>query len=294
MARVRALVQRPLDRLLLERHGRRRLPVLTEGLADPDLRDVLEVVRGHAGVQRVRVQLAVHEAREEDDRSTLLRPHLEVDAPEKGAAAAGDVVEVHEHGGDALAAVLAERAPGVRVRVDAVVVLDVPLRVCVARHLWQFHVAVRLVREQLHLLEQERTGLRILGQVARQARAALGRLAACDRVGLRALQQWAGGGNQQVALLVGEEVVADINRGRVVHSLQSWVAEVHRHVVWCIPHHQCLATRRLLAHRLGLWSVDTLLLLLGEHLSDVTSESGPRNKLQVWPVSGVKVALWLC
>ena len=136
-------------------------------MPEPNLRDPLDIVRGHAGVQRVRVQLAVHEAGKEDHRRALLRPDLEVDAAEEGAAAARDVVEVHKHGSDALTAVLAERPTCVRVRIDAVVVLDVTLRVCVPCHLRQLHVAVRLVSEQLYFLEQERAWLRVLSQVAR-------------------------------------------------------------------------------------------------------------------------------
>ena len=151
-------------------------------------------------------------------------------------------------------------------------------------------MAVRLVGEQLDLLEQEGAGLGVLGQVARQARAPLGRLAACDRVGLGALQQRPGGRNQQVALLGREEVVAVINRRLVVHALQPRVAQVQGHVVRRVPHHHCLAAGRLVVHCLHLWRIDAVLLLLLEHLPDVGSERGPNNKLLVSRGGG---ALWL-
>ena len=158
------------------------------------------------------------------------------------------------------------------------------------RDLRQLHVTVRLVGEQLDLLEQERAGRRVLGQVAGQARAPLGRLAAGDRVRLGALQQRPGGRNQHVALLRREEVVAVINRRLVVHALQPRVAQVYRHVVRRVPHHHCLAAGRLVLHCLQLWRVDAVLLLLLEHLLDVGSERGPNNKLLVSRGGG---ALWL-
>ena len=86
-------------------------------------------------MQRVGVELAVHKGGEEDDGVPLPRLDLDVDPPERRAAAVVDVVEVHEDGGDALPSARDERLPRWRVRVDAVVVLDVPLRVRVARHL---------------------------------------------------------------------------------------------------------------------------------------------------------------
>ena len=77
-------------------------------------------------------------------------------APERGAAALCDVVEVAQDRRDALAAIRAERASRVSVRVDAIVVLDVSLAVRVARNLRQLHVAKRLVGERLDLLQKAR------------------------------------------------------------------------------------------------------------------------------------------
>jgi len=86
-------------------------------------------------VQHVRVELAVEVTREEDDGAPLARPRLKVDPPEVRASALRNVVQVHEHSAHALAAVCAECAARLGVRVDAVIVLDVALAVGVPRDL---------------------------------------------------------------------------------------------------------------------------------------------------------------
>ena len=96
--------------------------------------------------------------------------------PESGCAAIRDVVEVHQNGGDPLPAVGTESATGIRMGVDSVVMFDIALAVSIARDLRQLHVPERLVRERLDPLQQGRTWVCLLGQMAREARASLCRL----------------------------------------------------------------------------------------------------------------------
>jgi len=132
-------------------------------------------------VQRIRVELAIHETWEENEGITLLRLHFKVDAPKGSRAAVCDVVEIAEDGGDALAAVRAEGTPCIRMRVDAIVMFDITLAVRVARNLRELHVAERLVRERLDLLEEYGRWMGLLREVARQTSAPLGRFAPCAR-----------------------------------------------------------------------------------------------------------------
>ena len=62
-------------------HRRRRLPVFTERLTNPHLRDPLDVDRRLAAVQRLGVEFAVHETGKEDESVALLRFHFEIDTP---------------------------------------------------------------------------------------------------------------------------------------------------------------------------------------------------------------------
>mmetsp|Transcript_23596 Transcript_23596/g.76257 ORF Transcript_23596/g.76257 Transcript_23596/m.76257 type:complete len:229 (+) Transcript_23596:634-1320(+) len=201
VAAVDALVQRANQRLLRLWHRDRRLSVLPEGLANPHLRHPLGAERGHAGVQRVHVELAIHEAREKDDRRAAPWLDLQVQPAEEGSATAlGHVVQVHEHRSHALAAQRAEGPAGYAVRVDAIVVLDVALPLRVPRHLRQLHVAKRLACEGVHLAEQHWARHRRLGKVARERRAAACRLRPGGCVRLGALQQRAGHGDERLAL----------------------------------------------------------------------------------------------
>lgn len=61
-------------------HRLRRLPVFSEELTNPNLRDPFGVNGRHASVKRVGIQLAVHEAREKNDRSALLGPDVNIQA----------------------------------------------------------------------------------------------------------------------------------------------------------------------------------------------------------------------
>ena len=63
------------------------------------------------------------------------RARLDPKAAEVGATALSDVVQVREHRAHSLATARAEGAPGVGVRVDPVVMLDVALAVGVPRYL---------------------------------------------------------------------------------------------------------------------------------------------------------------
>lgn len=164
-----------------EAYRRRRLAILAEILADPHLRDPLGVDGRHSRVQRIRVELAIHETWEENEGITLLRLHFKVDAPKGSRTAVCDVVEIAEDGGDALAAVRAEGTPCIRMRVDAIVMFDITLVVRVARNLRELHVAERLVRERLDLLEEYGRWMGLLREVARQTSAPLGRFAPCAR-----------------------------------------------------------------------------------------------------------------
>ena len=62
-------------------YRRRGLSVLAVGLAEPDLGNPLDVDCRHASMQRLGVQVAIHEAWEEDERIALLRLHLKVHTP---------------------------------------------------------------------------------------------------------------------------------------------------------------------------------------------------------------------
>ena len=185
------------------------------------LRDPLGIDRWHAGVEGISVELAVHKPREEDERVALFWLHLDLETLEAGGAALGGRIEVHEDGRDALSARRAEGAPRVSVRVDAVIVFDVALGARIARDLGELHVAVWLVGELLDLLEHDRARVDLLGEVAREGCAPLGRLRAGGSVGLRALQHGAGGSDEGSAFLVVKKVLDNVYRGRLVDARQA-------------------------------------------------------------------------
>lgn len=79
------------------------------------------------------------------------------------------MVQVDENSGDSLPTVRTEGPPRLRVRIDAVVVLDIALTVGVSRDLGQLHVAIRLAGEHVDLLKQDGARMHFLGQVAGEA-----------------------------------------------------------------------------------------------------------------------------
>eukprot|EP00962_Isochrysis_galbana_P014286 scaffold4086_cov129-Isochrysis_galbana.AAC.3 len=192
---VHALVQRSNQGLLSGADWRRRLAVLPERLADPDLRDPLCADGWQPSVKRVQVELAVH-----------------------------------EHRADALAAAGAEVLARRAARVHAVVVLDVPLALGVPRHLQKLHVAQRLVGERLHLGEDVRARGHALGEVAGERRAAAGRFRSGYRVRLGALQHRSRNLHEVRALDVCEKVIAHKDRRPLVHAPEPRITQVQRHV----------------------------------------------------------------
>mmetsp|Transcript_7296 Transcript_7296/g.16016 ORF Transcript_7296/g.16016 Transcript_7296/m.16016 type:complete len:213 (+) Transcript_7296:659-1297(+) len=185
---IKAFVERPLQRLVLNRHRGRWLPILAERLSNPHLRNPLGADWWHPSVKRVVIKLAIYESGEEDHRVPLARAHFKVEPLEESATTVLHFVEIHEHRRDALPAACAEGAPSLGLWVDTVVVLNVPLAIGVSRNLRQLHVAVGLVRELLDLLHHHWTRCGLLGQVACEACPPFGCLTTCDGVCLRALQ----------------------------------------------------------------------------------------------------------
>jgi hypothetical protein len=156
---------------------------------------------------------------------------LESRAPEGRGATFGDVVEVAQDGAYALPTVGAKGPASIRMRVNAVVVLDVALAIRVSRDLRQLHMAPRLASERLDFGEQERAWMGLLGEVARQTRAPLGCFATCNGVRFRALQKWPGSFLESFALLFRQEILDDVDRGLIAHFLQAWIVEIERHVL---------------------------------------------------------------
>mmetsp|Transcript_59099 Transcript_59099/g.117452 ORF Transcript_59099/g.117452 Transcript_59099/m.117452 type:complete len:256 (-) Transcript_59099:280-1047(-) len=177
-------VERALQSLLRLRNRSRWLPVLTVRLANPNLRDPLGGDGGRGCMKSVGVQFSVHEAGEKNKRAAFLGFDFEVDAPECSCAALWDVIEVHQHRAYPLATICTECAASLCVRINTVVMLNIALAVSVACHLWQLHVTKRLVGERLYPLEQHRTRMRFLGQVACEACPPLGCLTPCNGVRL--------------------------------------------------------------------------------------------------------------
>mmetsp|Transcript_42480 Transcript_42480/g.95988 ORF Transcript_42480/g.95988 Transcript_42480/m.95988 type:complete len:225 (-) Transcript_42480:161-835(-) len=207
MAAVHTLMQRTDQRLLNQGDRLGRLPILPERLPDPHLGHPLCVDSGHARVQRVGVQLAVHESWEENDSSALLGLDLDIDSPEECRATLRDMIKIHQHSRHALPPICAKRTPRISVRVDAVVMLNVALTVSISRDLGKLHVTERLSRQCLDLLEQDGTRLDFLCKMTGETGAALGCLAPCNGVRLGALQQRGRRRNKLLAFLLRQEVV---------------------------------------------------------------------------------------
>ena len=79
--------------------------------------------------------LAIHEAREKDERAATPWSHVEVQLSETGCTTLADVIEVHQHRADALTAASEEELSIGVVWVGTIKVRLVELATLVARHL---------------------------------------------------------------------------------------------------------------------------------------------------------------
>jgi len=111
-------------------------------LADPDLGHPLGVtLHSRSGaVQSQRVQLPVQFRGEEHDGVAPPRLHSQLQLGEAGLSPCAHVVQVNQHRGDALPAVLCEPPAVLRIQVKGIKVLQILLACIVSPYLGELHV----------------------------------------------------------------------------------------------------------------------------------------------------------